>query len=107
MKTVELETLEQVKKSYIQNGINYEPEDAFDTGFQNEFDNEDNPEDYCVLEMSEEEARKYVVEETVWRIEKRENGLYLCGDNDISGFGYAEERIDNTEYVQKLLLIEQ
>ena len=93
MKKVEL-SFEQAKKSFIQDGINYELYIIFEAGFQNEFNEEGNPEETCSLGMSLEQAKKYVVENTQWHIEQRNNGIFLCGNNDISGFGYGEEKID-------------
>lgn len=103
MEQVEI-TKQQAQLVFFVNQSKYTLSDAFDTGFQNEFDVNGNPEETCDLDMTEEEARDYVVENTRWTLEAREDGVYLCGWNDISGFGFAEERIDYTNDVREILM---
>jgi len=102
MEQVEI-TKQQAEKIFMENGIMYELDDAFDTGFQNEFDRDGNPEETCVLDMTEDQARIYVIEKTTWYLELRDDSIYLIGNNDISGFGFAEEKIDYTKDVENII----
>lgn len=93
-------TQAEAKKHYVQNGHFYTLEVIFDAGFQNEFHGEE-PEETCVLDMTRTEAEVYVVEETDWFLEKRDNGIYLVGENQIGGFGFGEDKVDETAALKK------
>lgn len=45
------------------------------------------------MDMNEDQARKYVVENTKWSISEEDGNYFLIGDNHISGFGFSENEI--------------
>ena len=96
-------TLNQAKQIFIQDGIHYSLDVAFDTGFQNDFDNRGNPEKWCVLKMKIDEAREYVVVNTDWFIKEEDGQHYLVGENQIGGFGFAKEKINRTKELEEIL----
>jgi hypothetical protein len=89
---------EQAEKIFIRDGIQYSLWEAFGTGFQNEYRYDGTPEETCVLDMNQQEAQEYVVEQTEWFLchDQTQNVVFLYGCNQIGGFGYAWEEIDTT-----------
>lgn len=96
METIK-ELTEQEKQSiFIIDGEKCDLSEAFEMGFDNEFDHEGCPEDHCVLDMGEADAREFVVNNTRWTLAEEDGENFLIGENEISGFGYSENKIDLT-----------
>ena len=94
METIRELTEQEAHSFFIIDGEKCDLSEAFEMGFDNEFDQEGRPEDYCVLDMDEADAREYVVNNTKWMLAEQDGEYFLIGENEISGFGYSENKID-------------